>query len=112
MDLERRPAVPETRGLGPQGWVYCALREEAAVERGRRHRGEYGAARPEGTGRGRHADRAAPLHEDAIDLDARLHAHAEGTQQRAERRHEPAGTPGDHWKTEAVQDSREQRRHE
>jgi hypothetical protein len=45
-------------------------------------------------------------------LEARLHAHAEGTQQRAERRHEPTGAPGDHRETEAVQGSREQRRHE
>jgi hypothetical protein len=32
-------------------------------------------------------------HEDAVYLEARLHTHAEGTQQRAERRHEPAGAP-------------------
>jgi hypothetical protein len=51
-------------------------------------------------------------HEDAVDLEARLHTHAEGTQQRAERHHEPAGAHGDHRETEAVQYSREQRRHQ
>src|SRR5262249_30990340 len=108
----RRPAVPEARRLGPHGGVYHALREKAAVECAWRYRGEYRAARPEGTAGRCRADRTALLHEDAINLDTRLHVHAEGIEQRAERGHEPTGAPRDHRKTEAVQDSREQWRHQ
>jgi hypothetical protein len=45
------------------------------IERGRSHRREYGAARPEGTACSLHADRTAVRHEDAVDLEAGLHAH-------------------------------------
>jgi hypothetical protein len=47
-----------------------------------------------------------------VDLETRLHVHAERNQQRMEGRYEPAGAPGDHWKTETVQRTREQQCHQ
>ncbi len=90
----RRPAVPEAPRLGPQAGIYRALREEVAVERARRHRGEYGAARPERTAFSLYADRTA-LPPGCGRPRSRSPRARRGTHQRAERRRRLRRPTGD-----------------
>src|SRR6202007_478764 len=88
------------------------LRQKLMVKGPWRHGGEYCAARSENTACCLDSNCATLCHENSIDLAVRLDTHAEGVQQRPECRHKAARASGDYRKTEPVEDSCEQRRHQ